>query len=73
MHPKILSPRKSAFTLVELLVALRDHWYGSLEQEFCYPYNNSANVLMFDGHVESLTRRRVADPAVTSRLKGLPN
>ena len=45
-------------------------WYGSLAQEVEFRHNKSANFLMFDGHVEKITKNQLADPNLVKSLKG---
>ena len=49
-------------------------WFGEgrLDKQFEFRHANAANVVMFDGHVEKVTRQQLTDPKAEKRMKGLP-
>ena len=48
-------------------------WTGAtLSQEFHFRHGKAANVVMFDGHVEKVTKEQLSDSKADKRMKGLP-
>lgn len=46
-------------------------WDGGLAKEWDFPHNKTANVLMFDGHIEKIKRSQLDDKDFEKKLKGL--
>lgn len=48
-------------------------WTGpTLKDEFVFRHGKAANVVMFDGHVEKVTKEQLADLNADKKMKGLP-
>jgi prepilin-type N-terminal cleavage/methylation domain-containing protein/prepilin-type processing-associated H-X9-DG protein len=67
--PKINDPSRT-FLVADTYNWCIAGWYGSLAEEVEFRHGNTANFLMFDGHVEKITAKQLEDQDLVKRLKG---
>lgn len=67
---RIANPAQTFLVAESTIWAAGVGWGGALDKEFAFRHNERANVLYFDGHVGSVTKTQVADPAFAKKLIG---